>query len=124
MRKREEVVACGGIRQGGVDVERELRRAPWAYRLFGRVLVDVPWFLVNPRDRLQGDPASRLVHFVSDTRPHRVIAQLLCPPLSRSLSLAALVLPASPLLLVSPSRFYLSLAAFICPLCLSVSHRR
>lgn len=72
------MVACGGIRQGGVDVERELRRAPWAYRLFGRVLVDVPWFLVNPRDRLQGDPASRLVHFVSDTRPRRVIAQLLC----------------------------------------------
>jgi len=27
-REREKVVACGGIRQGGVDVERELRRAP------------------------------------------------------------------------------------------------
>lgn len=35
------------------------------------------WFLVNPRDRLQGNPVSRLVHFVSDTRPRHVIAQLL-----------------------------------------------
>lgn len=44
------------------------------------------WFLVNPRDRLQAEPASRLVHFVSDTRPRHVIAQLLSS--SRSLRLA------------------------------------
>lgn len=72
VREREEVVVH--VEQGGVDIESELRRAPWAYRLFGRVLVDAPWFLVNPRDRLQ---ARRLVHFVSDTRLRRVIAQLL-----------------------------------------------
>lgn len=112
MREREEVVVCGGIRQGGVDVERELRRAPWAYRVFGRVLVDVLWFLVNPRDRLQGDPASRLVHFVSDTRPRCVIAQIL--GLSASLFRSSTLSPSlshslyPPLLCCSPSRFYLS----------------
>lgn len=117
--KREEVVACGSIRQGGVDVERELRRAPWAYRLFGRVLVDVPWFLVNPRDRLQGDPASRLVHFVSDTRPRCVIAQLLCPSASLFRGSSSIHLStASPLLSRYLSRcFYL----FIPSLCLSPS---
>lgn len=59
------------------------------------------WFLVNPRDRLQGNPASRLVHFVSDTRPRHVIAQLL----SSSLSLAfvhPIFLPSTLLHRVSP----------------------
>lgn len=91
-RGKEEVVACGSARAGW-----SRRRGRLGVRSghigFLESLGRCSWFLVNPRDRLQGNPASRLVHFVSDTRPRHVIAQLLSSSLSRSLSRLSFSLP-------------------------------